>query len=154
MKDSIVQLTTDFYNDYPQSQYPEILRKQDRPYSCIVIEVEKYILCVPFRTEMNHKIGYHFKTSIRSKNSRSGLDFSKIIVLKNQVYLKNAVVDKDEYNELNLNRNRIESKAIHYVRKYINHCVGTRKMNEITFKRQYGYSTLPYFHKELGIIKE
>ncbi len=34
----IYKLTSDFYTDYPASEYPELLTKGDRPYSCLLID--------------------------------------------------------------------------------------------------------------------
>lgn len=152
MENDIIQLTTKFYDDYSEEKYPEILRKDDRPYSCVIVEIGDYILCIPFRSEMKHNIGYPFKNSVRSVEHRSGLDFTKIVIIKDKKYInRNVVVDRDEYFEFFDNRNRIESQAIKYVRKYIAHCLGNKKMSEITFDKLYKYSCLPYFHKELGI---
>lgn len=152
MINDVVQLTAEFYNDYSEEKYPEILRKESRPYSCVVVKIKNYILCIPFRSEMKHNIGYPFKNSVRSVEHRSGLDFTKMVVIKDFKYISNVtVVDRDEYIEFIDNLNRIESQAIRYVNKYVDHCTGIKKMNNTTFEKRYGYSCLLYFHKELGI---
>lgn len=52
----ILKLTTKFYTDYPSTVYKEILRKNDRPYECILFQTHyNYFICVPYRTEITHK---------------------------------------------------------------------------------------------------
>ena len=34
----ICQLSSAFFNAYPASEYPEIMTKDDRPYTCLLIE--------------------------------------------------------------------------------------------------------------------
>ena len=54
-------LSQKFTTDYPLSQYPELMYKQGRPYTCLLIEThDNYFLCVPFRSSINHKNAYHF----------------------------------------------------------------------------------------------
>ena len=42
-----------------------------------------------------------FKGTQRSKRTKSGLDYSKLVLIKDNEYLDNkkAIVDKDEFNE-------------------------------------------------------
>jgi hypothetical protein len=51
-----------------------------------------------------------FKNSIRSKRAKSGLDYSKIVIVADSNYIgqTDAIVDKDEYNETR--NNILESK--------------------------------------------
>lgn len=42
----IYTLTNEFYFDYPHHKYPEILRKKNRPYSCLLIEYREDIFSV------------------------------------------------------------------------------------------------------------
>ena len=97
-------LSQKFTTDYPLSQYPELMYKQGRPYTCLLIEThDNYFLCVPFRSSINHKNAYHFTSTQRSKKSKSGLDYSKTVVILNSDYIDSitpAIVDQDEYNEM------------------------------------------------------
>ena len=43
--------------------YEEILSKEDRPYSCLLVKQHGYLICVPFRTEIRHKYAYHYQVS-------------------------------------------------------------------------------------------
>lgn len=74
----IRELTHLFYSDYPSSKFIEIVHKDSRPYDVVVFEMTpNYFVCIPFRSNINHKNCYHFKNSKRSLISKSGLDYSK-----------------------------------------------------------------------------
>jgi len=44
----IRELSPVFYNDYPNSEYPELLTKQDRPFTVFTIKLFNTYICVPF----------------------------------------------------------------------------------------------------------
>ena len=50
------------------------------------------------------------------------------------------------------NLEKIKKEALAYVEEYIAHMNKSKTMHEAEFKRKYGYSTLRYFHKELGVL--
>jgi hypothetical protein len=154
----VLNLTESFYNDYPDPPYKEILRKDARPYNCLLVQSHyDYFICIPYRSHINHKFAYRFKNSIRSKRNKSGLDYSKIVIFKDTRYIDNidAIVDKDEYNETRDNIEYIKNDAINYVDDYVEYMSGNAfKYSVKGFNRKYGYSTLKYFHKELGITKD
>ena len=84
---------------------------------------------------------------------KSGLDYSKIIIVSDKKYIgtEDAIIDKDEYNETVKNIYVIKSDALKYVDDYVSYMRGDIVLHEREFKRKYSYSTLQYFHKELGI---
>lgn len=90
-----------------------------------------YFICVPYRTEISHKYAYHFKNSIRSRMHKSGLDYTKIVIIADAKYIdtQDALIDKDEYNETMVNLEKIKSEALAF----------------------YMFSPLKYFHTEMGI---
>ncbi len=150
----IYLLSSSFINDYPLSKYPELMYKNGRPYNCLIIEShDDYFICVPYRTSIRHNNAFLFKNSIRSIRSRSGLDYSKIVIIKDPSYLSSskAIIDKDEYRETMNNMNIISSEAANYVTDYINHVKGTAPLHIREYERRYKYSTLPYFHDQLNI---
>lgn len=58
----IYKLSTKFYIDYPETQYPELMKKDNRPYTCLLIETkDEYFICVPFRSNITH-VGYSLCT--------------------------------------------------------------------------------------------
>ena len=149
-------LSNRFIQDYPATKHPELMHKPGRPYTCLLIDThDDYFICVPFRSSINHNNAYFFKRTVRSKKTRSGLDYSKIIIIQNPDYIDSAtpaVVDQDEYNEMTTHLQQIVKEAVSYVNTYISHVNGTSPLHPKQFFRQYGYTTLTYFHDILGII--
>ena len=128
--------------------------KQARPYNCLLIDSHNdYFICIPYRTSINHNNAFHFKNSQRSRKAKSGLDYSKIVIIKDTSYLanSNAIIDQDEYRETFVNMDRITREALSYVDKYILHTKGEVILHRNEYERLYRFSTLKYFHKELGI---
>ncbi len=145
----LYRLSSQFANDYPSLQYPELLHKNNRPYTCLLIETkEDYFICVPFRSDINHKNAYLFKNSVRSRSKKSGLDYSKIVIIKDSNYLDdtNVVVDTDEYAEMVTNINKIVNEVNIYVTTYIDHIKGNHILHHRQYARLYKYSSLPYFN--------
>ena len=147
-------LSAKFAADYPLAKYPELMYKQARPYTCLLIEThEDYFLCVPFRSSVNHSNAYHFTGTQRSLKSRSGLDYSKTVVIKNGDYIDSvtpAIVDRDEYSEMMRNIATIVQDVLDYVNAYVNHKNGTAPLHPREYARKYGFSTLPYIDQILG----
>ena len=149
----IHSLSSSFYTDYPSTNYPEISVKKGRPYSCLLIEyINDLIICIPFRSHVRHKYAYHFKNSARAKQCQSGLDYTKIILIKNSKYLDTttaAVVDQDEYKETIQNLPRIVKEITDYIESYRDDLNGVLKLHHKEWQRRYGMSTLPYFDEFL-----
>jgi protein AbiQ len=154
---AIYSLSEKFFLDYPHSQYPEIAIKKTRPYSCLLIEyMDDLFICVPFRSHIRHPYAYHFRTSNRSRQSSSGLDYTKAILLKNTDYLdgRPVVVDQDEYRETMKNLPRIVGEVYRYILDYKNHINQNQYLHPREFQRRYGRSTLPYFDDFLRNTKD
>ncbi len=130
-------LSDSFYNTYDPSCCPEILQKSNRAYNIAVFNSHKgYYVCVPFRSNITHKYAYRFKKSKRSKYNKSGVDYKKMIIIRNLDYIDDdniAVIDKDEY---------------------IDYKTGKQNISEQEAKRRYEFSSLQYFHKELGLTSD
>lgn len=93
------------------------------------------------------------KNTVRSKAHKSGLDYSKIVIIAKTDYIDSidAIIDKDEFNETMVNLERIKKEALDYVEEYVEHKKGIKLLHKREFDRRYGFSPLKYFHKELGI---
>lgn len=150
----ILHLTDAFYNAYPNPPYKEILKKKQRAYNCLLFQSHyEYFICVPYRTEVSHKYAFHFTNTQRSKQHKSGLDYSKIVIISKEDYIDtvDAIIDKDEFNETMVNLETIKKQALDFVEDYVAHVKGERLLNPREFQRRYNFSPLQYFHKELGI---
>lgn len=43
----IYKLSNKFYTDYPETQYPELMQKDNRPYTCLLIETkDEYVATI------------------------------------------------------------------------------------------------------------
>ena len=97
-------LSSDFMVAYPGASYPELMCKQGRSYTCLLVDThDEYLICIPFRSHIRHNNAYIFQNTQRSKHSRSGLDYTKVALIKDPKYIDqtaNAIVDNDEFNEL------------------------------------------------------
>ena len=150
----IYLLSPKFVAAYPPATYPELMYKHGRPYTCLLIDShDDYFICVPFRSSIGHKNAFKFTGTARSRKTKSGLDYSKIVIIKDISYFDStaAIVDSDEYTEMIKNLPTIISEATNYVNTYINHINGTSPIHPREFARKYQYSTLPYFHDVMSI---
>lgn len=148
----IVALTAAFYTSYPPAAYPEILTKASRPYNCLLVETHyNFYICLPFRTNIQHKYAYRFKNSLRSQKNKSGIDYSKMVIINDDRYISWGAytIDQDEYREAMQHLNVIVRDALDYLDNYIHYIQGTSRLAAQEFQRRYGRSTLPYFHAQL-----
>ena len=148
------KLSEYFIADYPEIKYPELMHKMGRPYSCLLVDTHSdYLICIPFRSQINHGNSFLFRESKRSLIKKSGLDYSKIVLIKDLKYIanENAVVDQDEYNEVRKNLDSIVSEVTDYIDDYIGYITGVSIINTKQYDRRYRYSTLPYFHYVMGL---
>lgn len=151
----VLNLTDEFFIDYPSPPYKEIIRKNNRPYNCLLVQSRyDYFICIPYRSHINHKYAFKFKKSICSRRVNSGLDYSKIVIIEKSKYIGtvDAIVDQDEFNETRDNIEYIKNDAQKYIDNYVEGIKGNAaKYDKKEFERVYRYSTLPYFHDELGL---
>ena len=95
-----------------------------------------------------------FTRTARSLKTRSGLDYSKMVIIQNTEYFDSttaAIVDQDEYTEMMQKLPTIVKEVNDYVNTYISHMNGTIPLHPKAFLRKYQYSTLAYFHDLLKI---
>lgn len=150
----ILKLTDVFYREYPNPLYNEILKKNNRAYNCLLFQSHyDYFVCIPYRSEISHKYAFHFTNTTRSKEHKSGLDYSKIVIITKTDYIDSvdAIIDKDEFKETMVNLKQIKKEALDFVEDYVLHMKGIKMLHEREFERRYGFSSLKYFHRELGI---
>ena len=142
-------LTAKFYQKYNSTDYPEIENKDYRPYIVMLVKIEDNTFAIPFRTNVRHNNCYKFKNSTRQTDSITGLDYTKAVIVNDSTYIGlEARINDREYTELNDSYGFILSQFRSYVRGYIEFKNGKTSHYNI---RRYRYTTLQYFHKELGI---
>ena len=148
----ILKLTNAFYSAYPNPPYTEILKKNQRAYNCLLFQSHyDYFICIPYRSEITHKYAYHFTSTERAKKHKSGLDYSKTVIIDKTEYIDSvdAIIDKDEFNETIINLEKIKKEALKFVEDYILHITGIKIMHICEFNRRYAFSPLRYFHNIL-----
>ena len=95
---------------------------------------------------------YKFKFSDRSKKRESRLDFSKLVIVSKDNYIsESSTIDIDEYKEFEKQEVHIHKNLEKYIHDYVEHVNGHILLHIKRFERKYKYSTLKYFHQELGI---
>ena len=151
----ILKLTDVFYREYPNPLYNEILKKNNRAYNCLLFQSHyDYFICIPYRSEISHKYAFHFTNTTRSKEHKSGLDYSKIVIITKTDYIDSvdAIIDKDEFKETMVNLKQIKKEALDFVEDYVLHMKGIKMLHEREFERRYGFSSLKYLKVVLSEI--
>jgi protein AbiQ len=145
LDNKIRNLTQEFYNDH--SAMNEILINANRPYCVMILTVDGLDFAVPFRTNIGHNHSYLFTGSPRGNNS--GVDFSKAIVLTDRKYLGNeTMIENHEYSMFINNKDIILRRFKKFIENY------KKWHNDPPYYHQenlFRYSSLQYFHSELGI---
>ena len=123
----------------------EVLQK-NRGYAVISLEYKTIIFAVPLRSNLNHKSG--FKTILYNKHW-NGVDYSKALVITHADLADEAFKprDKEEYSKIQKNKIKIKLDFNKYVDGYISFI--RSNISEVPFI--YKYTTLKYFHNELGL---
>ena len=130
------------------------MEKKRRAYSCLLFQSHyDYFICIPYRSEIQHKYAFRFSNTKRSRVHRSGLDYSKIVIITKTEFLdpRDAIIDKDEFKQTIMHLKRIKLDALKFVEDYVFHMQGSQKLNDKEFERRYRFSPLKYFHTELGL---
>ena len=149
----IRELSSSFYTNYPEHLYPEILRKKGRPYDVILFETNlDYYVCVPFRTYLNHNQGFHFYPKPLKNGENPGIDYSKMLIIKENNYIgPSSLINATQMVCFNKNVATIQQEIFEYLEGYIKNVTGINILHPSQFNRKYQFSTLKYFHAELGI---
>ena len=142
-KDRFVFLSSEFYNDYPSGEYPEIEHKRMRPYIQILITINNIRFAIPLRSNINHPF-----VLWTDKANKCGVDFSKAVVITDTKYIdttKTPHIRQNEFDALRGKDYRIEQKMIKYITDY-------KKAKEKTDRISIGMvqkSSLQYFEEYL-----
>lgn len=90
-------LTKDYFNRHPSSEFPEMLRKSNRPYVQITIPCNHQLWAIPLRSYINHEFAFW-----SNKKELCGLDFTKAvpIELKDIDTTHSPIIRRHEFNAL------------------------------------------------------
>lgn len=138
-------LTEEFYEDY--NEYKEIEKKQNRPYTMILATINNIDFAIPLRSNIKHN-----NSLLTDKVNKCGLDFSKAVVIKyKERYINTStkpILRQNEFNELKGKEFIIKGKMESYITKYIK---AYNRQDVERNKLLCMYSTLQYFHSDIGL---
>ena len=143
------RLSKAFYTQYKNCE--EILAKNERPYYVLLLEIDNLTYAIPLRSHITHQYCY---IADGSKNQRSGLDYSKsIIITDTDKYIDPSPVTirQHEFNVLKKKEYLIKKQFSSYVKSYKKEIQRRQRNQMLPVSLLCRYSTLKYFHKELGL---
>jgi protein AbiQ len=128
-----------FFDDYPAARYPEIERKENRPYTLVEVQVEGTRWGLPLRSHINHE--YCFWTD---RQNRCGIDYSKAVLLKPQYIDENRkpYLRPQEFDYLKGKDHLVVQGFIRYIKQYRR---ARQQHGQPHNARICRYSTLQYF---------
>ena len=139
------RLSTAFYAQF--GHHAEILTKDERPYYVLLLELDNLTYAIPLRSHITHPYCFIADNS-------SGLDYSKAVIITDLTkYIDSApiTIRQHEYNVLKQREYLIKNQFASYVKSYKKEIQRRQKTPAIPESSLCRYSTLKYFHKELGL---
>jgi protein AbiQ len=143
------RLTPAFYARFGNCE--EILTKENRPYYVLVLKIDGLTYAVPLRSHISHP--YCFIADNTGGQS-SGLDYSKAVVIADTaLHIDPAPVTirRNEYSVLKQREFLIRRQFSFYVASYRKAVLRRLKNPVLPESALCRYSSLKYFHKELGL---
>jgi len=143
------KLSAAFYVKF--NQYEEILNKENRPYYVLILELDGITYAIPLRSNISHS--YCFIAD-DSSGRRRGLDYSKAVIITDVIqYIDPApiTIQQKEFNILKQQEFLIKRQFSSYVALYKKEVRRRQKNPAIPVSAILCYSSLKYFHKELGL---
>lgn len=137
-------LTDQFYSDYPNSRYPQIESKKNRPYAHIIVNTYEKLFCIPLRSNITHPHAY-----FTNKKTRSGIDYSKAVIIEDMNYIDNdtkVFLRQDEFNKLRGKEHIIQKQFRNYIELY------KKAKSDLTIPYRneiLKFSTLQYFEDKI-----
>ena len=133
-------LSEKFYNTY--SEYSEILKKANRPYACLTVELNGLLFAIPFRHHINHRYAFHTLGD-------AGLDYTKTVIITDPRFISDdkPSIENKEFAIIKREEQKIRYGLIQYINQYkraMKHRDNPRSKNIIK------YSTLKYFEDYLS----
>ncbi|MBN8740403.1 MAG: hypothetical protein BGP24_22425 [Lysobacterales bacterium 69-70] len=144
----ICKLTPQFFEE--NSSLKEVLDREKgvwvgektRGYGIVLIDYKSLRFGLPLRTSIKHH--YCFQTE-----DSKGLDYSKAVLLQKDGYISDQPfkIPQDEFLKIANSTHHIGQMFSKYVSNYVR---GVLKADQ-NILRQYRFSTLQNYHKELGV---
>lgn len=142
-------LSKQFYTDYDSKEFPEIAHKENRPYIMLLVQIEGVTFAIPFRSHITHNYAF-----ITDSQNHCGIDYTKSIIIAKQIYVLETLngqpikIRQNEHKALQGKKYEI----IKGLKKYIKDYKRAVKNGANTKVNCFRFSTLQYFHQELGLL--
>ena len=143
------RLSTDFYREF--SMYEEILTNENRPYYVLILELDGLSYAIPLRSHITHP---HCFIADNSSGQNCGLDYSKAVVItdiEKYIDAQPVTIRQHEYNVYKKREYFIKSQFSSYVARYKKEIRRRFKNQDLPLSALCQYSSLKYFHRELGL---
>jgi protein AbiQ len=145
------RLSSAFYAQY--GRFGEVLNKESRPYYVLLLEVDTLTYAIPLRSHITHAYCHIANPAIKS-----GLDYSKaVIIIDKDKYVDPAPVTirQNEFDVLKKREFQISQQFASYAASYKREILRRLENPALPESGLCRYSSLKYFHKELGLaVKE
>lgn len=154
-------LTEQFHEDFKNCA--QILKKDKRPYVLVIIEIDGLLCAVPLRSNKlvdeykiirAVKLGIFFQTENKDECNKRGLDFAKLVILKDEHYIYSCTKLHDKIQKAYIHSSKQQIAKLLY--KYIhNYKSKFMKLVAGNYHKDIYYfcatSSLQYFHDFLGL---
>ena len=143
------RLNAAFYTQFGHCE--EILTKEERPYYVLILEIYELTFAIPLRSNISHPFCY---VADNSTGNKCGLDYSKAVIITDpQKYIDPAAITirQHEYNVLKQKEYLIKKQFSSFVKSYKKEIQRRKKNPMLPVSLLCRYSTLKYFHNELGL---
>ena len=142
-------LTSEFYEKYKNCK--EILVKQDRPYTVLIIETIGKKFAIPFRSHINPN---NHDCYITDKSINAGLDFQKSVIITNDAYintLERPEVRNIDYMAIHFKDFEIKRKFESFLKYYMNEYKRHKDNPDLKRNARIEFCSLQYFLNDLGL---
>jgi len=133
----LVYLSDAFYDEFESCG--EILKKRNRPYACLAVQIDGVLYAIPLRHHVEHKYGF-------ITFGKCGLDYSKAVVIRSRADIGpgSPHINQAEYNMIKGREAVIARGMRNYVKLYktARQYPGNKHYSNIL-----AYSTLKYFER-------
>ena len=142
-------LSKTFYEEYKDCK--EILSKEGRPYTVLIIETVNRKFAIPFRSHINPNNRDCF---ITDKANNAGLDFQKSVVIVKDSYISTAArpeIRNIDYKSIHFKDYEIKRKFEIFLKFFISEYKRHRDNPKLKSNARIQFCSLQYFTKELGL---
>lgn len=135
-------LSDKFFEDYPIDKYPEMMIKENRPYTQVITDVNGLKFAIPLRSGISHSSDVLWT----NKQARHGLDFTKAVLILDDKYISDekVYIRTNEHKHLLGKERRVKEK----MEKCIENYKKAKEHIEEKHNAEYcSFSTLQYFEE-------